>query len=82
MSDRLISQLAHVELLTPKLEESARFFTNVLGLNESARDGDSVYLRCWSDFFFHSVQLACRKATWPRAVRSSRKPLSSTGMSQ
>jgi catechol 2,3-dioxygenase len=57
MIERLISQLAHVELLTPKPDESARFFTDVLGLEESGRDGQSVYLRCWGDFFFHSVQL-------------------------
>ena len=57
MSERLISQLAHVELLTPTLDESARFFTDVIGLEESGRDGQSVYLRCWGDFFFHSVQL-------------------------
>src|SRR5579875_512666 len=57
MYERFISQLAHVELLTPRLEESARFFTDVMGLEESGRDGHSVYLRCWGDFFFHSVQL-------------------------
>jgi catechol 2,3-dioxygenase len=57
MVERVISQLAHVELLTPKLEESARFFTDVLGLDESGRDDGSIYLRCWGDFFFHSVQL-------------------------
>jgi catechol 2,3-dioxygenase len=55
--ERVISQLAHVELLTPRLEDSARFFTEVLGLVESGRDDRSVYLRCWGDFFFHSVQL-------------------------
>ena len=57
MSERLISQLAHVELLTPRLDESARFFTDVIGLEVSGRDHKSVYLRCWGDFFFHSVQL-------------------------
>src|SRR5919201_3471417 len=57
MYERLISQLAHVELLTPKLEESARFLTDVMGLDESGRDGESIYLRCWGDFFSHSVQL-------------------------
>jgi catechol 2,3-dioxygenase len=57
MIERLVSQLAHVELLTPKPEESLAFFTDVLGLEESGRDGQSVYLRCWGDFFFHSVQL-------------------------
>ena len=57
MYERFISQLAHVELLTPAPEESARFFTDVMGLEETGRDGESVYLRCWGDFFFHSVQL-------------------------
>ncbi|MQA84136.1 MAG: catechol 1,2-dioxygenase [Streptosporangiales bacterium] len=57
MYERLISQLAHVELLTPSPEESLRFFTDVFGLEESGRDDGSVYLRCWGDFFFHSVQL-------------------------
>src|SRR5919202_810654 len=57
MIERVISQLAHVELLTPDVDESARFFTDIVGLEESGRDGQSVYLRCWGDFFFHSVQL-------------------------
>jgi catechol 2,3-dioxygenase len=54
---RLISQLAHVELLTPSPEESVQFFTDVLGLEETGRDGRSVYLRCWGDFLLYSVQL-------------------------
>jgi catechol 2,3-dioxygenase len=54
---RLLSQLAHVEITTPKLEESARFFVDVLGLEESAREGDSVFLRCWGEWFQNSVIL-------------------------
>jgi len=57
MPERLISQLAHVELLTPTPEQSLQFLTAVLGLEESHRDGQSVYLRCWGDHFHHSVQL-------------------------
>lgn len=57
MVERLISQLAHVELLTPKPQESLEFFTKVMGLDESGRDGRSVYLRCWGDYFHHSVVL-------------------------
>ena len=37
MSKRVLSHLAHVELLTPKLDESAAFFTGTLGLVETAR---------------------------------------------
>ena len=55
MNERLISQLAHVELLTPKPQETLEFFTEVVGLEESGRDGQSVYLRCWGDYFHHSV---------------------------
>lgn len=57
MAERLISQLAHVELLTPKPEESLRFLADVIGLEETGRDGSSVYLRCWGDHYLHTVQL-------------------------
>jgi catechol 2,3-dioxygenase len=54
---RMLSQLAHIELLTPKLEESTDFFKTVLGLEESERTDSSVYLRCWGERFHHSVKL-------------------------
>ena len=57
MVERLISQLAHVEVVTPKPEQSAAFFKNVLGLEESGRAGQSVYFRGWGEFFHHSLQL-------------------------
>lgn len=57
MYERLISQLAHVELITPDPERSARFFVDVLGLDECGREGNTIYLRCWSDYFKHSVEL-------------------------
>ena len=55
MPNRLLSQLAHVEVLTPTPEESLRFYTDVLGLQESARDGNAVYLRGWGERFLHSL---------------------------
>ncbi|HVB33567.1 MAG TPA: VOC family protein [Patescibacteria group bacterium] len=61
MSKRLLSHLAHVELLTPKLDESAAFFTETLGLIETGRVGDSVYLRCWDEYYHHSVVLTAAK---------------------
>jgi catechol 2,3-dioxygenase len=57
MVNRLISQLAHVEVVTPKPEESLRFYRDVLGLEVSGRAGQSVYLRGWGEFFHHSLQL-------------------------
>jgi catechol 2,3-dioxygenase len=57
MPERLISQLAHLELLTPDPEVSLDFFTEVMGLTESGRNGQSAYLRCWGDHFRHTLQL-------------------------
>src|SRR5260370_7795342 len=53
----LIAQLAHVEILTPRLEDSVWFFRDVLGLEESAREGRSVYLRAYEDFYHHTLVL-------------------------
>ena len=52
-----VAHLAHVELLTPKPEESLRFFVDVMGMYESGRKGDSVFLRGWDDYEHHSLQL-------------------------
>jgi catechol 2,3-dioxygenase len=51
----LISQLAHVELQSPRPDETVAFFKDVLGFSETARDGESVYLRAWGDAFHHSL---------------------------
>jgi catechol 2,3-dioxygenase len=56
-----LAHLAHVELLTPKLEESRRFFIDVMGMIESRRAGDSVYLRGWDDYEHHSLQLTASR---------------------
>lgn len=55
--NRLIAHLAHVEVLSPRPEESLRFYADVLGLEESAREGRSVYMRGWGEWSFHSLQL-------------------------
>src|SRR3569623_1616087 len=57
MSNRLIAHLAHVEVLTPKPEESLAFYRDVIGLEESGRAGQSVYLRGWGEWSHHSVQV-------------------------
>jgi catechol 2,3-dioxygenase len=54
----LLSQLAHVELTTPKPQESLEFWTQVVGLEETSRAGQSVYLRAWGDRFHHTLQLS------------------------
>ena len=60
---RDIAHLGHVELLTPKPEESLSFFVDVMGMTENGRNGDSVYLRGWDDYEHHSLQLTASKTS-------------------
>ena len=52
-----VARIAHAELLTPTPDESLRFFVDVLGMEEEAREGQSVYLRGWGDYLRYSLQL-------------------------
>lgn len=52
-----VHNLHHVEILTPKPDESLDFFTRVLGLHETHREGRSVYLRTSGEFGHHSTIL-------------------------
>ncbi|HEX4033024.1 MAG TPA: VOC family protein [Solirubrobacteraceae bacterium] len=45
-----IAHVGHVELLSPRIEESVRCFTEVLGLREVRRERQSVYLRGESEY--------------------------------
>ena len=58
-----LAHLGHVEMFTPKPEESLHFFVNILGLTESGREGDSVYLRGWDDYEFHTLKLTAAKTS-------------------
>ncbi len=57
MSKVLLAHLAHVELITPQVNESAKFFVDVMGLTEVKRTAESVYLRCWGDYYQYSLML-------------------------
>ena len=52
-----VARIGHAELLTPKADESLRFFVDVLGMEEEAREGQSVYLRGWGDYLRYSLKL-------------------------
>jgi len=68
-----VAHLGHLELLTPKPEESLRFFVDVMGMTESGRKGDSVYLRAWDDYEQFSLQLtAARTAALGHAAFRAR----------
>ena len=52
-----LSQLAHLEIVSPDLDASVRFFSDIAGLDETGRDERSVYLRAWGDYFHHSLKI-------------------------
>src|SRR5437762_13111071 len=56
-----LAHLGHVEILTPKPDKSLGFFTELMGMTVSARDGDSVYLRGWDDYELHTLKLTAAK---------------------
>lgn len=84
-----VAQLAHVELLTPKPEETLWFFTQLLGMEEEAREGQSVYLRAYEDFYHHTLKITEAKEpgmghaawrTWsPQALERRVKALEASG---
>jgi catechol 2,3-dioxygenase len=61
-----LAHLGHLELLTPKPEDSLRFFREVLGMTETARKGESVYLRGWDDYEHHTLKLTESNTTGMR----------------
>src|SRR5271154_3171593 len=84
-----VAHLGHIELLTPTPDESLRFFVDVMGMTESGRQGDSVYLRGWDDYERYSLQLtgsvtsglghAAFRARSPQALRRRVKAIESSG---
>ena len=54
---RDVAHLGHVELLSPKPQESLWFFRDVLGMQEVASQGQSVYLRAWGEYECYSLKL-------------------------
>jgi len=84
-----IAHLGHVEILTPKPDESLRFFADVLGMHEVARRGRSVYLRGWGDYdcttftLTESDRAGLGHAGWravsPQALERRARALEATG---
>jgi catechol 2,3-dioxygenase len=63
-----VAHLGHIELLTPKLCESLWFFVDVLGLTETGREGNSIYLRTWDDYEHHTLKLTAHDTSGIRRV--------------
>ena len=55
MANHKIAQLAHVEMLSPKPDETLSFFRDLLGMQVTHTEGQSVYLRAYQDTYHHSL---------------------------
>ena len=85
-----VAQLAHVEILSPKLEQSVEFFTRFLGMEVTARSGGSVYLRAYEDFYHNTLKITESKeagvghvawrATSPQALQRRVEEIEKTGL--
>ncbi|MFW6204487.1 MAG: VOC family protein, partial [Actinomycetota bacterium] len=50
-----VAHLGHAELLTPDLDGTVWFFTTILGMTETRREGSSVHLRAFDDYELTSL---------------------------
>jgi catechol 2,3-dioxygenase len=53
-----ILRLSHVEIRVPDLELAAAYYTEVLGLIETSRQAEKVWLKCWDELQHHSVVIS------------------------
>ena len=52
-----ILRLSHVEIRVPDLELATAYYVEVVGLIETAREANRVFLKCWDEHQHHSVVL-------------------------
>ncbi len=52
-----ITRLGHVDLTVTDLDLATAYYTEVMGMLETERDEDSVYLKCWDEPNHHSLRL-------------------------
>lgn len=85
-----IAQLAHVEIFTPKPNETLWFFKELLGMQETTRQGQSVYLRAYQDTYHHTLKVTeapqaglghlAWRATSPQALERRVKAIEAAGL--
>jgi len=50
-------RIGRVELRVLDLKESVYYYTKIIGLEETGRDNERVYLKAWDEYDHHSVIL-------------------------
>jgi catechol 2,3-dioxygenase len=63
-----IAHLAHFEIFTPKPDESLWFFKEILGMEETDRQGQSVYMRAWGDYDHTTLKIIAARAAWDHCL--------------
>lgn len=85
-----IAHLGHVELLTPKPDESLWYFTELLGMEVAHQAGESVYLRGFGDYAAKTLKLSASnqagvgsiafRTASPQALERRAKAIEKTGL--
>jgi len=85
-----IAQLVSVAIYSPKPDESVAFFHDMLGLEISHREGQSVYMRAYEDFYQYTLKITERdepgleEVTWrassPEALEKVTRQIEDTGL--
>ena len=57
-----LAQLVSVALYSPKPDETVAFFHDMLGMEISHREGQSVYMRAYEDFYQYTLKITEAKA--------------------
>ncbi|MDN7242239.1 catechol 2,3-dioxygenase [Planococcus sp. N028] len=84
-----VAQLAHVEIYSTDLEGSVKFFREILGMEEAHREGNSVYMRAYEDFYHSTLIITAKdeaglghiawRATSPQALERRVQALEELG---
>jgi len=85
-----IAQLVSIALYTPRPDDSVAFFHDLLGMEISRREGQSVYLRAYEDFYQYTLKLTeaaqpgLEEVTWrassPEALERRVKAIEAAGL--
>jgi catechol 2,3-dioxygenase len=85
-----IAQLVSVALYSPKPDESVAFFHDMLGMEISHREGQSVYMRAYEDFYQYTLKITERnepgleELTWrassPEALEKVTRQIEASGL--
>jgi catechol 2,3-dioxygenase len=60
---RQVAHVGSVELLTPVLEDTRDFFVDLMGMDQVAEQGDSIYVHAWDDYELFTVKLTAHETS-------------------